>query len=142
MISVLDAARSGYGVGLCLLPTRDDGSKAPDAGLWTDFKKTRPTIEKMRTFDFAHRSGFGMIAGPVSGDRECWDFDCPEVYHAFVDQAIACGLGLVVDRIRANYEDATPGGGRRWIVKYPESIEWHDVALARRPKRPEEKSHP
>ena len=39
----------------------------------------------------------------------------------------------LVQRIRAGYEDETPGGGRRWIVEYPASIEWHDCTLARRP---------
>jgi hypothetical protein len=132
---VLDAARSAFAAGLCLLPTRDDGSKAPDVSSWTAFQTTRPTVEQMHAFDFSHRTGLGLIAGPVSGWRECWDFDCPDRYQAFVDAAGACGLGDVVRRIRTGYEDETAGGGRRWIVAYPPDVVWRDCTLARRPGR-------
>ena len=73
-----------------------------------------------------------MVAGTVSGYRECWDFDDAETYDAFLDAAVACGLGDVVSRIRAGYEDETPRAGRRWIVEYPESVTWRDCTLARR----------
>ena len=53
-------------------------------------------------------------------------------YQAFIETALSCGLGDLVQRIRAGYEDETPGGGRRWIVQYPETVEWHDCTLARR----------
>ena len=134
-MSILDAARSAYAAGLCLLPTRNDGSKAPDVSSWSVFQTTRPTVEQMRAFDFGSRSGFGVIAGPVSQHRECWDFDCPYVYGRFVEAAAACGLGHVVGRVIAGFENVTPNGGRRWIVAYPETVEAHDVTLARRPGR-------
>jgi hypothetical protein len=87
----------------------------------------------MRAFQFERRHGFGMIAGPVSGWRCAWDFDCPHTYRAFVAAAHASGLGDVVRRIEDGYCDETPAGGRRWIVQYPEAVVWHDVTLARRP---------
>ena len=74
-----------------------------------------------------------MVAGVVSGYRECWDFDDAETYEAFIDAAVACGLGDVVSRIRAGYEDETPCGGRRWVLEYPKSVTWRDCTLARRP---------
>ena len=64
-MTILDAARAAYAAGLCLLPTRDDGSKAPDVSSWIPYKTTRPTIAEMQGFDFASRSGFGVIAGAV-----------------------------------------------------------------------------
>jgi hypothetical protein len=133
--SILSAVRLGYQAGLSLLPTRDDGSKAPAVPTWRDYQVTRPSVETMRTFGFEARAGFGMIAGPASGHAECWDFDCRETFAAFVEAAHACGLGAVVDRVRQGYEDETPSGGRRWIVRYPESVTWRDCALARRPGR-------
>jgi hypothetical protein len=87
----------------------------------------------MRAFQFERRHGFGMIAGPVSGWRYAWDFDCPHTYRAFVTAAHASGLGDVVRRIEDGYCDETPAGGRRWIVQYPEAVDWHDATLARRP---------
>lgn len=135
MPSILDTVRSAYGAGLCLLPVAENGSKAPDVPTWTPYKTVRPTAGDMRAFGFAQRAGFGVITGAVSGHRECWDFDCPEIYQAFVEQAAACGLGAVVDRIIAGYCDATPGRGRRWLVEYPVSVDWRDCTLARRPGR-------
>lgn len=134
MTPILDSVRSAFQAGLCLLPARDDGSKAPDCA-WKAFQAARPTVDNMRAWDFSRRSGFGLIAGPVSGHRECWDFDCSEIFDAFVAGADACGLGDVVARIRAGYEDRTPGGGVRWIVEYPASVTFTDCTLARRPGR-------
>ena len=128
-----DAVRSAYAAGSCLLPVRADGTKAPDVSGWKQFLSTRPTVTDMQAWDFGSRVGFGIVAGPVSGYRECWDFDTAEVFEAFIEAAHACGLGALVERIRQGYEDTTPGGGRRWIVQYPESVEWKDCTLARRP---------
>jgi hypothetical protein len=98
----------------------------PDMPTWKPYQTVRPTREQMQTFGFAHRSGFGMIAGPVSGRGGAWDFDCLNTHTAFVAAAEASGLGDVVRRIEAGYCDETPGGGRRWIVTYPETVEWRD----------------
>ena len=76
----------------------------------------------------------GLVAGPASGYRECWDFDTADDFDVFVAAATDSGLGDLVARIRAGYEDQTPGGTRRWLVRYPESIAWRDCTLA--PRRP------
>jgi hypothetical protein len=127
------AVRDAYRAGLSLLPVRDDGTKAPDLREWRDYIARRPTPADMRAFNFSQRVGYGMVSGPASGHRECWDFDCAATFEAFVETAHACGLGAVVNRIRAGYEDQTPGGGRRWIVQFPPSVTWRDCTLARRP---------
>jgi len=132
---VLPAARSAYAAGLCLLPVRDDGSKAPAVPTWREHQTVRPTAEQMAAWDFASRAGFGVIAGAVSGRVESWDFDTADVFDEFVAAAHGCGLGPVVDRLRAAYEDQTPNGGRRWLVRYPEAVSWQDCTLARRPGR-------
>ena len=67
---VLDTVRSAYAAGSCLLPVREDGTKAPDVSGWKHFQTTRPTAADMLAWDFASRAGFGMVAGPVSGYRE------------------------------------------------------------------------
>jgi hypothetical protein len=132
-VTVLDAVRPAYNLaGLSLLPVRADGTKAPDVSSWRQYTDTRASIEQMRAWDFAGRVGFGMLAGKASGYRECWDFDDASTFEAFIAAAEASGLGDVVARIRNGYEDETPGGGRRWVVTYPTSIEWHDCTLARR----------
>ena len=135
-MTILEAVRRAFnGAGLSLLPVCEDGSKAPDVSRWRAFTETRPTVQTMRAWNFATRAGFGMVAGVASQHREAWDFDDEAVFRAYVDAAHACGLGDVVARIRAGYEDQTPGGGRRWIVTYPATIAWKDCTLARRPGR-------
>jgi putative DNA primase/helicase len=130
---MLNEACSAYRAGLCILPVASDGTKRPDVLTWAGYQTTRPTVAQMRAFRFERRTGFGMIAGPVSGRRGAWDFDDANTHAAFVAAANASGLGDVVRRIEAGYCDQTPGGGRRWIVHYPESAAWRDETLARRP---------
>ena len=134
-MSILHTARLAYAAGLCVLPTVADGSKRPDVSSWKRYQATRPTAAEMRAFDLAHRSGMGVVAGAVSQYRECWDFDDLETYHQFVEAATSCGLHAVVQRIITGFENATPGGGRRWMVAYPPKVEARDVTLARRPGR-------
>ena len=46
--SVLDAVRQAHAAGLCVLPVRGDGSKAPDVASWGPFQLARPSVELMR----------------------------------------------------------------------------------------------
>ncbi|HEX5473275.1 MAG TPA: hypothetical protein VFX12_01335 [Vicinamibacterales bacterium] len=135
MIEILQAGRAAYAAGLSVLPVKDDGSKAPAVPTWKPFQSTRATPAQVQAWALEHRSGLGVVAGPASGCRECWDFDDAAMFDAFVRTAHAVGLGAVVDRLRAGYEDETPGGGRRWIVTYPDTLSFQDTTLARRPGR-------
>jgi putative DNA primase/helicase len=139
VIAVRDAARRAYTAGLCVLPPREDGSKAPEAvgGEWNQFKQVRATPEQMRGW-YPGRSGLGVVAGPVSAETECGDFDCRETYDAFLKTAKATGLGSIVERIIAGFCDHTPGNGVRWLWRCPGAARKHNTKLARRPKRPEE----
>jgi hypothetical protein len=135
---IADAAWRAYRAGLCPLPVRDDGLKAPAVSEWRSFQTTRPTVEQMRAWDFDHRSGFGVLGGHL----DPWDFDCPDTYHAFVAGAVSGGLGDVVDRIRAGFEAETPGGGRRWLVHNPAGLIFEDTVLAARPRLDSEPPRP
>ncbi len=134
-MTTLEAARLAYAAGLSILPVKDDGSKAPAGPSWEQYKHERPTQAEMRAWGFEYREGFGMVAGPVSGYRETWDFDCPATFTAYVEAANQMGLGDVVQRIRDGYEDRTPSGGVRWIATYPQDVVWTDETYARRPGR-------
>ncbi|HEY1308456.1 MAG TPA: hypothetical protein VGF24_33130 [Vicinamibacterales bacterium] len=132
---LLVAVRLAWAAGLCVLPVRPDGSKAPDVATWTAFKHTRPTLDQMKAFDFATRVGYGVIAGPVSGHLDPWDFDDRATFDQFVITAETSGLGDVVRRIRNGYEDTSPGGGVRWLARYDAAATFTDTILARRPWR-------
>src|SRR5207244_908463 len=49
----------------------------------------------------------------------------------------------IVARIETGYCDDTPGGGVRWLVRYPADMtrESTNIKLARRPKRADERHH-
>jgi hypothetical protein len=89
------------------------------------------------------RSGLGLVAGAVSGFTEAWDFDDRPTYEEFLRAAAASDLSEVITRIERGYCDETPGGGVRWLVRYPPELErGTNTKLARRPKRPDEQTHP
>ena len=79
--AVDEAVREANRAGLCVVPPVEDGSKRPQSvdGSWQQFKSERPTPELMRTW-WPRRTGLGIVAGKVSGDVECIDFDCWETY--------------------------------------------------------------
>ena len=97
--ALIGQMRAAYAAGLCILPVASDGSKKPGLSTWKEYQRKRPTTAQMRAWGMRHRSGYGMVAGTVSGHREAWDFDDLETYHDFLAEAELCGLGEVVRRI-------------------------------------------
>jgi len=138
-MTVLAAVRLAVRAGLSILPVAGDGSKRPAVPTWREFQTRRPSPAELTAFAFETHEGYGMIAGASSG-CEAWDFDCAETYAAYLAAADACGLAEVLERIRGGYEDRTPGGGRRWIVRLPAGAVFADTTLARRPGRSGESS--
>lgn len=132
MSLVVEQARSAFSAGLMPLPVKPDGSKRPAVAEWGRFKTHRATNDEMRAWRWEQQLGFGVIAGPVSGHTESWDFDNLETFEAFCEAGRAIGLGDLLDRLLGGYCDATPRDGRRILVRYPIEVEWQDVTLARR----------
>jgi len=129
---VVEQARSAFSAGLMPLPVMPDGSKRPAVAEWGRFKTHRATKDEMRAWRWEQQLGFGVIAGPVSGHTESWDFDNLATFDAFCETGRATGLGDLIDRLLAGYCDATPRDGRRILVRYPTDVEWQDVTLAKR----------
>jgi putative DNA primase/helicase len=128
---VYEAAREAHRAGLTVLPTKADGSKAVALPSWSQFKTRQPSQAECRAMRFDQAEGFGVVAGR---DVECWDFDDADTYERFTAAAAEAGLTETVDRVRRGYEDATPRGGRRWIVRLPPGTAWKDETLAARPR--------
>jgi hypothetical protein len=131
--SIIEAARSAFAAGLATLPVAADGTKRPAVTEWARFKTTRPTRDEMRAWHWDKQPGFGVVAGPVSGHVESWDFDSRAIFDTFCEGARALGLGDLIDRLLRGYSDATPRDGRRILVRYPSDVVWQDVTLARQP---------
>jgi hypothetical protein len=135
--AVYSAACSAHAAGLCVLPPREDGTKAPDVESWTRYQTTAASRAEIEAwYGDGRRSGIGCVTGAVSGNLEVLDFDCLATYHAFVELAIAAGLGELIERIEAGWLEETPGGGRHWSYRCDEIA--GNTKLARRLKRPKE----
>lgn len=111
MSDVYTAALAAHDAGLCVLPPKEDGTKAPDTPSW----KARQTIPTTRQeidawYAAGRRSGIGYVTGAVSGNLELLDFDDLDTYKAFRALAEAAGLAPILDRVREGYLETSPGG--------------------------------
>jgi hypothetical protein len=68
------AAQTYIRAGLCPIPIRADGSKAPALREWTSYQTRLPTEEEIANL-FSGHVGVAIVGGAVSGNLECLDFD-------------------------------------------------------------------
>ncbi len=137
---LLEDALQALAAGLCPIPPRMDGTKAPIAP-WKEFQHFPPDEAKIRRwYSSPSLTGIGTITGKVSGNLELFEFDDLPIYTAFKQTAIAAGLGDLVARIETGYSEETPKPGIHWLYRCPEIA--GNTQLATRPKTPEEMKHP
>lgn len=104
------AVKEAYDAGLCVIPPREDGSKAPE-GYWKEFQEERASIEILRdAYRNTERHGLGLVCGRVSGQLECLDFDTPEMYGLFKEACGLAGLDELLERMETGYSELTPNG--------------------------------
>ncbi len=140
MSGIYETAVAAHEAGLCVIPAAEDGSKQP-LTLWKIYQQQRPRLAQLRAWYAEEgRTGLVYVMGPVSGNLECLEFDERDVLEAFLAAADGEGLAGVVERVRAGYEEETPGAGVHWPYRCAEIA--GNTALARRPKRPEEMRNP
>ena len=64
MTAVAEVAHAAHAAGLCVLPPKQDGSKAPDVTSWTEYQRRLSTaVELTRWYSDPRRSG---IAEPTA----------------------------------------------------------------------------
>ncbi len=135
---VREAALAAHAAGLCVVPPREDGSKRP-IGPWKRYMRARPTPAELDAW-YGPSLGIGLVCGTISGGLELLEFEGRAVaeglLESFIDAAIAAGLGPLVERIRAGYEEWTPSGGIHWLLHVPSPRA--NTVLAARPATPEE----
>jgi putative DNA primase/helicase len=138
--ALLDLGRQAHAAKLCVMPPKQDGSKAPDADTWTVYQQRISTLAEIEEwYAGGDRTGIGFITGAVSGNLELLDFDESGLYARFREAARAAGLDDLVEQIEAGYAERTAHGGH---LLYRCSGPVKSMKLARRPKRPEEMQHP
>ena len=117
----LEAARSYHAAGLCLIPIRADGSKAPDVAGWKSYQSQRPSKGQLRAwFGNGTARGIGIVWGGVSGNGEALDFDgAGLLYDPFVGLCRQQGLGDLLDAMPLV---ETPSGGRHLLYRCREPV--------------------
>ncbi len=121
---ILGAARAYVAAGLCVVPIRADGSKAP-AVAWNAYEKRLPIdFEIHKWFSTDKPIGLAIIGGSISGNLEIIDFDDPALIQPWIDAVAAILPNLIARLVRIS----TPKGGAHFYYRAP-SVE-HNQKLA------------
>ncbi|WP_020141165.1 DUF927 domain-containing protein [Streptomyces sp. 351MFTsu5.1] len=137
------AARELHDAGLCVLPVRADGTKAPDVRSWIQYKVNRSTPEEHdRWFGDGQRSGIGVVTGAVSGNVELIEFEGLAVKEGILDAvtelANDSGLGDLWRAVTTGWADQSPSGGVHYKVVVKGRPAAANKKLARRLAREDE----
>lgn len=139
--TVFDAALEAYDAGLCVLPAKADGSKAPSVE-WAKLQVNRPSRETTESWFIGGLDGFGVLCGEVSGQLEMLEFEgravSEGVFDEFLERAETVGLSDLVTAIQLGYEERTPSGGIHWLYKVKGAAK-SNTKLARRPSSEQER---
>ncbi|MFJ8109955.1 DUF927 domain-containing protein [Streptomyces sp. NPDC096132] len=116
------AARELHDAGLCVLPIKADGSKAPDVRSWTPYKLDRSTpAEHDQWFGGDRPHGIAVVYGAVSGAVEMLEFEGLAVREGMLDAATeimeASGLGEPWAAVLGGWATESPSGGRHYRVR-------------------------
>lgn len=137
----LAAALNAYTAGLCVVPPREDGTKAP-LERWKRYQSERPDETQIRAwYQTEGRRGLGLICGAVSGNLEMLEVEGRAVeaglHKRFRELAEQAGLGDVLTRINSGYTERTPSGGLHLLYRCTGPVAGN-LKLARRQATAEE----
>lgn len=122
------AVREAYDAGLCVVPPREDGSKAP-IGAWKEFQAERPTLDRLREYYRAERHGLGVLGGPVSGELEVFELESDVVWKQFRCAMSDGGYDELLERAEAGYLEQAPRGGVHYLWRTDRAGANHKLAM-------------
>lgn len=144
MTAMLEAALAAHAAGLCVLPPKQDGTKAPDVGSWTRYQRQRPTDEDVLGWYANGRTGVGVLCGAVSGGIEMLELEGTAVAEGldrrFREACRDLGVEDALDRVMRGYVERTPKGGLHLVYRVPTPR--GNTKLARRPTTEDEREDP
>ncbi|MFD4259984.1 bifunctional DNA primase/polymerase [Streptomyces sp. NPDC058534] len=116
------AARELHDAGLCVLPIKADGSKAPSVRSWTPYKLERSTPDEHDAwFGVGRPAGVAVVYGAVSGNVEMIEFEGHAVREGLLDEVTeimeASGLGEYWTQVLTGWATESPSGGRHYRVR-------------------------
>lgn len=108
---ILTTARLALEHGMCPVPPRNDGTKAP-AGKWKQRQTVRPTLDELER-EFADAHGIGLVCGAISGNLEMLEFEgrAAHLWPLYVAACRNAGHGDLIDQVATGYFETTPSGG-------------------------------
>ena len=118
--NILSIAHAAHAAGICVIPPRMNGSKAPLPDPWKPYQTQRPELRQLEQLFKPGITGIGAVTGPVSGNLEAFEFDDSECYQHFKDVADEAGLGGLIRRLEAGYLESSPGGGYHYLYRCAE----------------------
>lgn len=108
-MNMLEYAIKAAQCGLCVLPPKEDGSKAPYEP-WKKYQSAMPTEDKLQQWFVKRKlSGMGFVTGAISGNLEVMDFDIADAWPRFVD-AMNDGDPDLMEMLQAGLVETTPKG--------------------------------
>jgi len=111
----LALARAYTDAGLCIIPIKTDGTKAPTVAVWKQYQEAPPGAAAVQEWwGNGHAPGIAVIWGKVSGNGEALDFDAPGLYEDFAALCEQQGLG---DLVKSCPLVETPSGGRHLLYR-------------------------
>ncbi|MFJ9027594.1 bifunctional DNA primase/polymerase [Streptomyces sp. NPDC102274] len=116
------SAREMHDAGLCVIPIKADGSKAPAVRSWTPYKVTRSTPEEHDSwFPPGKAAGIAVAYGAVSGGIELIEFEGTAIADGLLDEVTeimdASGLGDAWQSILTGWASESPSGGRHYRAR-------------------------
>lgn len=84
-MSLLDYAKQAMLAGLCVMPPREDGSKAPVESWKASQIQLSTEAQLKEWYSKKKYAGIGYVTGKVSGNLEVMDFDIADYYHKYMD---------------------------------------------------------
>jgi P4 family phage/plasmid primase-like protien len=137
-------AMAWYGAGFCVIPPRQNGTKAPlaEGGTWKEYQTTRPDPGAMRDwYEYATQYGVGLLCGQISGNLELLELEGrvanDPAFMQRVDQALtSAGQAEFWDMLCDGYSEWTPSGGLHLLYQISDHPAPGNTKIACRPKDP------
>jgi putative DNA primase/helicase len=142
MATTTVTALTWHDAGICVLPARADGTKAPTVK-WTDYQTTQYPRDRVQREVV---SGFGLLCGTVSGGLEMVELEgravAEDAWQTIEQLAAATPETLAVwqavTRGPDAYVEATPSGGIHILYRLADAPVPGNTKLASRPARDDE----
>lgn len=120
--TIIDTAHLAIAEGLCVVPPREDGTKAPDAHSWKTYQTRHPSRDELNAwYKGTNRHGIGLVCGEISGGLELFEFE-----HAAIEQGMDArlfeimrdiGEETLANRLLDGYVERSASGGLHFLYR-------------------------